>query len=337
MDTKHEVWGILGAMELEVALLREQMSVARSESALGTTFFFGTLCGKKVVVACCGIGKVNAAACATWMLFSAGCTRLIHVGIAGAVGKGLKTLDVVLSRELCFHDQDAVMLKYFPKRRFFAGDPELLALCREACARPGVLRGALREGRIATGDRFVADRALRDAIVADCAPDCVEMEGAAIAHVAFAAGVPCLVIRTMSDCADEEAAETYDHFMEDAAQQSAHIVLAMLSVAPKPKRSFPVGPGLGVFALAAGLLATFVLSGFAPKPPEPPRSAFARVAESLPERPATAEVCAAAETAFCVRLTAQDVDAWRVLAATGDGARALKTVVDYRRAAGETR
>ena len=225
------VWGILGALDREVALLRAEMAVDRTEEALGTTFAFGTLRGRRVVVACCGVGKVNAAACATWLLCARGCGLILNAGIAGAVGHGLRTLDVVASRELCFHDQDPVMLKYFPKRRLFAGDPALLALCRRACARPGVLQGAYREGRIATGDRFVADRATRDRIVADCAPDCVEMEGAAIAHVAFAVGKPCLVIRTMSDCADDDTDVTYDDFLERAADQSARIVLAMLEEA----------------------------------------------------------------------------------------------------------
>lgn len=232
MKREINCWGILGALDREVALLREQMQVQQTEEALGTTFLSGELCGRQVVVACCGIGKVNAAACAAYLLFVKGCDALVNVGIAGAVGQGLKTLDVVISRELCFHDQDAVMLKYFPARQFFMADEALRAACAAVCARPGMLAGAWREGRIATGDKFVADRAAREAIIAAVAPDCVEMEGAAIAHVAFAAGKPCLVIRTMSDCADDAAAVTYDDFLERAADQSARIILGMLHDAP---------------------------------------------------------------------------------------------------------
>ena len=207
-----EPWGILGALDREVALLREQMEITQTVTTLGTEFVFGRLHGQSVVVACCGVGKVNAAICATWMLLVAGCGCIINVGIAGAVGRGLRTLDVVASRELCFHDQDPVMLKYFPKRRFFEADAGLLERFRKACAEPGVVHGSVRVGRIATGDRFVADRATRDRIVADCAPDCVEMEGAAIAHAAFAAGKPFLVIRTMSDCADDDTESVYDDY-----------------------------------------------------------------------------------------------------------------------------
>lgn len=228
MKTNVICWGILGALDQEVMLLREQMQVESTEKVLGTEFLSGTIEGHKVVVACCGIGKVNAAACATYLLFVKGCDAIVNVGIAGGVAHGLHTLDVVISRELCFHDQDAVMLKYFPARQFFDGDLALRQLCAQVCSQPGMLVGSWREGRIATGDKFVADSATRDAIIAAVAPDCVEMEGAAIAHVAYAAGKPCLVIRTMSDCADDDATTTYDNFLERAANQSARIVLAML-------------------------------------------------------------------------------------------------------------
>lgn len=221
-------YAILGALDREVALLREQMVIEGEQRALGTVFYRGTLRGKAVVLACCGVGKVNAACCATYMLTALGCDAILHVGIAGATGRGLRTMDVVISRELCFHDQDPVMLKYFPARRFFDADPALLAACERACARPGVLTGNLRVGRIATGDRYVNDAAARAAIIADSAPDCVEMEGAATAHAAFAAGKPCLVVRTMSDCADDDTDVTYDNFLERAADQSAAIVLALM-------------------------------------------------------------------------------------------------------------
>jgi adenosylhomocysteine nucleosidase len=224
-------WGILGALDREVALLREEMVVESSEALFGTTFYIGTLYQQPVVVACCGVGKVNATACATLMVYRYACDVLINAGIAGAVGAGLKTLDVVISKELCFHDQDAVMLKYFPQRAIFNADETLLTLCQAACKKSGVLQTHYRLGRIATGDAFVTDKETRNRIIAATHPECVEMEGAAIAHVAFAAGVPCLVIRTMSDCADDEASETYDDFLERAADQSAKIVLEMVRLA----------------------------------------------------------------------------------------------------------
>ncbi len=332
MNVKHETWGILGALDREVALLLEQLTLTRTVETLGTTFHFGTLHGHAVVVACCGVGKVNAAMCAGWMIDVAGCTRLINVGIAGAVGARLRTLDVVISRELCFHDQDAVMLKYFPKQQFFAADPELLARCRQVCAEPGCVHGTVREGRIATGDRFVNDRATREAIVAACAPDCVEMEGAAIAHVAFAHHVPFLVIRTMSDCADDDTEATYDDFLERAANQSAHIILALLRATPKTKRHpsptvrrlLPVGMLVGLLAIAWGLSCGL---------PPLPKNRYARAVESLTATSPTAAVMAAVNVELQLQLTQADVDAWRALVARGHSPRAaLRTVAAYRTA-----
>ncbi len=270
MRTSMGSWGILGALDREVALLRARMAVERTVMALGTTFYFGRLHRQSVVVACCGVGKVNAALCAHWLLEVAKCDCIVNVGIAGAVGHGLRTLDVVVSRELCFHDQDAVMLKYFPKRQFFEADASLLSLCRRACAEPGVLQGAMREGRIATGDCFVADRATRERIVAHCAPDCVEMEGAAIAHTAFAAGKPFLVVRTMSDCADDETDTVYDDFLERAADQSAQIVLKMLALFEPTRGSrwrVKCGTLWCTLALAGLLLCAWVVSAWVPTPP----------------------------------------------------------------------
>ena len=206
----------------------EELGGDRVESALGAEFAFGVLRGRRVAVACCGVGKVNAAACATWLLCARGCGLILNAGIAGAVGHGLRTLDVVASRELCFHDQDPVMLKYFPKRRLFAGDPGLWALCRRACARPGVLQGAYREGRVATGDRFVADRATRDRIAAACAPDCVEMEGAAIAQACWRNRVPFVILRSISDNADGNAGVSYAEFSKKAAGQAVRLLSRML-------------------------------------------------------------------------------------------------------------
>ncbi len=219
---------ILGALDREVALLRNEMTITQEQTALGTRFICGTLCGVEVVLACCGVGKVNAALCATYLLTVLQCDAILHIGIAGATGDGLKTLDVVLSKELCFHDQDAVMLKYFPKCQFFQADEHLLAMCEKVCQQPGILKGKCRVGRIATGDKYVTDNVTRAKIIETYAPDCVEMEGAATAHVAFAVGKPFLVIRTMSDCANDDTPVTYDNFIELAADQSARIVLALL-------------------------------------------------------------------------------------------------------------
>ena len=225
------VWGILGALDAEIALIREQMEIEKQEDRFGTTFYFGTVHGKSVVLACCGVGKVNAAVCAAYVLGTCGADCVVNVGIAGAMKPGLHMLDVVISEKVGFHDQDTVMLNYYPKRAFFQADSALAALCDRACAEIPRLAGKYLHGRIASGDQFVSETAVKQSINERYAPACVEMEGAAVGHAAFMYEKPFLVIRTMSDAADDNADETYDNFIDEAAKTSAEIILHMLALA----------------------------------------------------------------------------------------------------------
>ena len=222
------IWGILGALDEEVALVRERMEIDRTTELLGTVFYEGTVGGARVVLVCCGVGKVNAAVCATTVIGRFGADCVVNVGIAGAMAHGLRVLDVVAAREVGFHDQDPTMLNYYPKKEFFETDPALLALCERACA---ALGQEVTVGRIMTGDVFVSDRETKERICARYAPQAVEMEGAAIGHASYMHGKPFLVIRTMSDAADDGAKNSYDDFMHRAAVQSAEIILKMLELA----------------------------------------------------------------------------------------------------------
>ena len=224
-------WGILGALDAEVDLIRREMTVSRETPLFGTTYYEGTVHGQDIILVCCGVGKVNAAICAAAAVERFGADCIVNVGIAGAMGHGLNILDVVISREVGFHDQDAVMLNYYPKRAFFPADERLAALCEQACAAIPEMEGRYRLGRIVSGDVFVNDAAVKQSIRDRYEPDCVEMEGAAIGHAACMYEKPYLVIRTMSDAADDNADETYDDFIGEAARTSATIILKMLDLA----------------------------------------------------------------------------------------------------------
>ena len=220
------VWGIIGALPEEVALLCNAMKITGQAEHYGSIFYSGILEGQQVVVVCCSIGKVNAALCASLMLREMGADAVINVGIAGSVDSRLKVLDVVLSTNVAYHDAEPLMKGYYPFRLDFDADQKLLTLAQRACETLGEF--TYHCGRIATGDVFVQGGPVKDAIVSRLSPMCVEMEGAAIAHAAYVNGKPFLIIRTMSDSADDEAAITYDLFKERAAAQSAHIVREML-------------------------------------------------------------------------------------------------------------
>lgn len=223
-------YGIIGALDVEISLVREKMNVTGEKKMLGSTVYSGTVFGQEIVLACAGMGKVNAALCAHTLIREFGAEAVINIGIAGAMAQDMHTMDVVIGTELRFHDQDPCMVKYYPFTEVFYADKALAALAEKACAAVE-LCGKVRSGRVITGDVFVNDAATKARLVERFSPLCTEMEGAAIAHAAFVNQVPFLVIRTMSDSADDGADNSYDNFIDMAAHQSADIILKMLELA----------------------------------------------------------------------------------------------------------
>ncbi|GAA6514656.1 5'-methylthioadenosine/adenosylhomocysteine nucleosidase [Merdimmobilis hominis] len=222
------VWGILGALDEEVALIQQNMEIESATKIYGTTVYTGKVYGQQVVLVCCGIGKVNAAACASVVLREFGADAIINVGIAGAAAPQMNILDVVLSDEVVFHDTCKAMEEYYPFTQTFRADETLLRLAEEACQAVLEEPFHFHVGRIATGDQFVESKAVKDDIVSRTHPLCVEMEGAAVGQIAVMNNKPFLVIRSMSDNAEDNANDLYDNFIELAAGHSAAIILEML-------------------------------------------------------------------------------------------------------------
>ena len=221
-------WGILGALDAEVDLIRNKMTITSETPLFGTVFYEGTVGREQIVLVCCGVGKVNAAVCAAAVMnqFEADC--IINIGIAGAMAHGLKILDIVISDEVGFHDQDEVMLKYYPKRAFFPADSSLIFLCERACQALPEMEHRWRRGRIVSGDVFVNDAAVKQSINERYAPACVEMEGAAVAHACWMNEIPFVIIRCMSDMADDDGESIYSFNENEAASLSGSLVLSML-------------------------------------------------------------------------------------------------------------
>ena len=211
------ILGIMGAMPDEVDQLCAKLENVTVEPYGGVEYHKGTLAGKQVVVCCAGMGKANAAATTQVLITKFGAEKIIFSGIAGNMTSKIGIGDVVIGKTVLYHDAQLDMICQNPPfLKEYSGDPALIAAAEAACAEAGV---KALVGKIATGDLFVGDSETKAAIEAKCAPDCVEMEGAAIAHVAFAAGKPCLVIRTMSDCADDEADVGTDAFRNEVLVQ----------------------------------------------------------------------------------------------------------------------
>jgi len=219
--------GIIGAMTEEIETLVEQLEDKEETFRTGSVFYEGKLEGLEVVIVQCGVGKVNAAMCAQTLCDLYGVTHLVNTGIAGSLCADLDIGDLVVSRDAMYHDMDAVHFGYpFGKVpgmdvTAFPADEKLIGYAWEAAE--AVNPGHTKIGRVASGDQFVAVKALKETIIANTQGLCTEMEGAAIAQVAYRNGLPFVILRAISDKADDSAEMDYPTFENIAAHRCAAV------------------------------------------------------------------------------------------------------------------
>lgn len=219
--------GIIGAMEIETAAIKAELVNPEERVISGVTFVKGLWQGKEVVVATAGVGKVFAAICAEAMILKYQPEWIVNTGVAGALSKDLRILDVVISQEVVQHDMDTsplgdpVGLLSGINKVQLPADPGLVARFKEAADSLGV--NAL-PGTVASGDQFVAEGAKKEWIVEQFGAACCEMEGASIGQVCYVNQVPFVVLRAISDGAQEEATMDYPAFAAKAAAQSVAIL-----------------------------------------------------------------------------------------------------------------
>lgn len=225
--------GIIGAMEEEVAALKEKMEHTEVLGKASMEFYKGTLQGKEVVVVRSGIGKVNAGLCTQILIDVFGVTHVINTGIAGSLDARIDIGDIVISTEAVQHDMDATEFGYplgqIPRMETFAfpADERMGQIAKEACEKvnPEV---QVFTGRVVTGDQFIAGREVKDRIKANFDGLCTEMEGGAIAQAAWLNQVPFVIIRAISDKADDSAQMDYPTFERQAILHSVRLTEEMI-------------------------------------------------------------------------------------------------------------
>ena len=223
--------GIIGAMEQEVETLLEQMENKHAFTKAGSTFYEGKLAGMDAVVVQCGIGKVNAALCVQILCDCFAVTHVVNTGIAGSLCADLDIGDLVISQDAMYHDFDCGGFGY-PIGKVpgmdtvaFPGNEAMITLAYAAAE--AVNPGHTRIGRVASGDQFICDKQVKDRIIANTQALCTEMEGAAIAQTAYRNGVPFVILRAISDKADNSAEMDYPTFETIAAHRCAQVTTAM--------------------------------------------------------------------------------------------------------------
>ena len=221
--------GIIGAMDIEIQTLKEAIENLTVTQKAGTEYCEGTLNGLPVVLVKCGIGKVNAAIGAQILCDCFGVTHIVNTGIAGSLCAQQDIGDMVVSSDVWHHDFDCVAFGY-PMCRIpgmpqsFAADEKMIQLAKAAAEQTG---STVRIGRVASGDQFVADPDLKNQIIARTDALCTEMEGAAIAQTAYRNDIPFVILRCISDKADNSAEMDYPSFEAMAAKRCAQVTMTL--------------------------------------------------------------------------------------------------------------
>lgn len=224
--------GIIGAMEVEVARLKEAMEEPAVVRKAGMEFYKGRLAGCEAVVVRSGVGKVNAAVCAQILIDDFSADAIVNTGIGGSLQEKIDIGDLVISSDSLEHDMNATGFGYAPgvipqmDCSVFKADERLIRLAEECCreVNPDIHTFV---GRVVSGDEFISDKAKKAWLSETFGGLCTEMEGAAIAHTAYLNRVPYLVIRAISDKADDSAHMDYPEFEKKAVEHSVNLMLAM--------------------------------------------------------------------------------------------------------------
>lgn len=224
--------GIIGAMDEEVAKIKESMKAVSVIKKAGMEFYKGGIHEHPVVVVRSGIGKVNAGICTQILVDDFSVDAVVNTGIAGSLNADINIGDIVLSTDTLEHDMDAVNFGYelgqIPRMDTlsFVADEKLRKVAKQVCEKviPDV---NIFEGRIVSGDQFISDKEKKKWLIENFAGYCTEMEGAAIGHTAYLNHVPFLIIRAISDKADDSATMDYPTFEAKAIDHSVKLLLAL--------------------------------------------------------------------------------------------------------------
>ncbi len=224
--------GIIGAMDTEVAKLKELMTDVTVTKKASMEFYQGNLNGAAAVVVQAGIGKVNAACCTQTLIDQFPVSCVINTGIAGSLQAKIDIGDIVLSTDAVEHDMDVAALGYQPGKipdmevSAFAADDRLRQIAKESCEKvnPDI---HVYEGRVVTGDQFISSKEKKAWLTDTFDGCCAEMEGAAIAHAAYLNQIPFLVVRAISDKADDSAQMDYPTFEAKAIEHSVRLIVEM--------------------------------------------------------------------------------------------------------------
>ena len=224
--------GIITAMKEEADAILKWTTDQNVYEKGNMRFISGKIGDNDVCVAESGVGKVNSAAATQAMIDCYGVSRVINVGVAGALASFLSMGDIVVATDAVQYDVDATASEFalgevpFMDRVAYGSDNKLLDIARAVKDKTGL---PAHFGRVLTADRVVANKQLKEAIHTHFEGICAEMEGGAVAQVAQVNNVPVIIVRGISDLADEDLTETYKGHFDAAVERAALFTTAMVN------------------------------------------------------------------------------------------------------------
>jgi adenosylhomocysteine nucleosidase len=226
--------GIIAAMAEELEILLKDLSLEDKKEKANMTFHKGSLYGKEVVAVVCGIGKVNSAICTQILVSEYNVDKVINVGVAGGIGKDIYPGDIVVAENLVQHDMDTTAfgdkMGQIPRLDTFdfKCDEQMVAYAKKSCEQIPELNSFT--GRIVSGDQFIANVEKIQWLDKEFGAISCEMEGASIAQVCYLNSIPFVVIRSISDNANNGAHMDYQNFIPIAVKNSTRILKQMLEM-----------------------------------------------------------------------------------------------------------
>lgn len=247
---KNKPLAILGAFYEEIRMLEDSLEHKKTGTINGINYSYGKLAGKDVILAYTGIGKVNAAMTTALFINEFKPERVIFTGIAGGLNPGLQPTDIVVAEQCVHHDlvhisgnesQSYIVtnpLNGTDNPVFFDSDTLMIKILRKLSQDLKLIRydttymPGIFFGTIATGDAFIASQVKKKELTDRFGADAVEMEGAAIAQVCFQFNVPFVIIRSISDNADENADFVLEKFLTVASENANLVVMRLVGDLP---------------------------------------------------------------------------------------------------------
>ena len=218
--------GIIAAMDVEIEALKERVGEFETFELASHTYYRGNIGNKTVIFSNSGIGKVNAAITTQVLIDNFKPDAIINVGIAGGLDKSLKHMSIVVADKLTYHDFDHYLMgKYYPFTTEFYCDKNLIEKSKDIMKDEDI-----HVGTVITGDVFVDSTELQRQLHDKYNALCVEMEGASIAHTSFANKIPFVVVRSISDFADDDSETDYENFEKIAADKAGNFLVDLINI-----------------------------------------------------------------------------------------------------------